>query len=142
MMTSLSSLIIILLVAVISAVLKSLRDYNIKKNSLEFNEYARKWHLYGFIAQGLLFSLTAALLGFITREYWVIPLLVFIGGMLYWAVFDCVIGYLLTGSIWHIGTTGWDVLFEQMFYNGWTFLGFKLFWMTLAILAYRSFFII
>jgi hypothetical protein len=54
-------------------------------------------------------------------------------GFAYWIFFDFTTGYLLTKNIWHIGTTGVDKYFAQVFINGIGFFVFKLFWFFLSL---------
>jgi hypothetical protein len=39
-------------------------------------------------------------------------------GFAYWLIYDWTLGFLLTGNIFHLGTTGIDVFFARVFQNG------------------------
>jgi hypothetical protein len=54
-------------------------------------------------------------------------------GFMYWIFFDFTTGYLLTKSIWHIGTTGTDIFFKNVFQSGKGLFIFKLFWFFLSL---------
>lgn len=54
-------------------------------------------------------------------------------GFAYWIPYDITLGILLTGNPWHLGTTGIDVYFTQIFINGFGFFIFKLFWFLLSL---------
>ena len=54
-------------------------------------------------------------------------------GFVYWIFYDWTLGVLLTGSIWHIGTTGLDVFFRQVFINGFGLFVFKFIWAVLSL---------
>ncbi|HKK43086.1 MAG TPA: hypothetical protein VJ963_11800 [Bacteroidales bacterium] len=131
----------IIIFAILDAGLKAWMDYYVKEVSKKFSSFSSERHLRWFIIEAVVFTGVSIILGLWIGILWTIPLLILIGGLVYWSVFDCLIGYLLTGSIWHIGTTGWDVWFENVFQNGRTFLIVKLGWLALGLGAYCSLFI-
>lgn len=49
-------------------------------------------------------------------------------GFLYWIYYDFTLGYLLTGKIFHIGTTGIDKYSRKIFPNGAHYAFFKAIW--------------
>lgn len=132
--------IIILVISIAYAVIRAFHDSKISGG---------KWKTWAFI-EGILVDLAiVALLWrlFYVPDWWMMFPAGFIFAFVFWLVFDCMEGYLRTGNILYIGSSGFDQKMREMFhYNkplfGWKETGsirlifFKSFWLVLLIGAY------
>jgi len=135
-------IIIILATAVIFALIRAKHDSFIAGG---------RWKVWAFV-EGCFFAVATVALTLLAfgLPWWLGFVLGPVFAFSFWLVFDCVVGWLLSGSILYIGNQGFDLQMRKMFlYNkpifGWEEPGairqifFKAFWIFLLLGAYFSF---
>ena len=88
------------------------------------------WKIFGNINEMTQLAVLVFLLGvFMGTAYLMLfPVLVFV----WWIVHDLAMGYYLTGNIFHIGSSGFDLFAARIFQmSGVLYFSFKMFWLTI-----------
>jgi hypothetical protein len=103
-------------------------------NYFIIESHNREWLLWLHIVSPIVGAITVWLISYLKAGLNIYSVLYMIPfGFFYWIFYDWTLGFLLTGSIWHIGTTGIDVHLRQIFINGFGLFVFKLFWGVLSL---------
>ena len=79
-----------------------------------------KWKLFGNLYAGSFIAVVSVLVSLLNDQP-IMALLLFPILMIVWSIaHDCSIGYYLTGNPFHLGTTGWDLKIDRIFWGkGW-----------------------
>ena len=122
----------LIIISVIYALVRSKHDSYLRSG---------KWKLWAFI-EGVLFALVISFL--LHGDLLMTGLGALVFGIVFWIVFDCMMGIYFGGNPLYIGNTGFDKLVKQVFcytekWKGLNYLIFKIIWAIVILGAYNSF---
>lgn len=126
MTIALSIFIGVLLYIIFDSWLEARHDVTIIHITDVVNSSTRdRWHRLSWIDRAFEYVILNVLFLFIVQDWFITLLALWIYGVWYWFWFDMFIGYRLVGSIFYIGTTGFDKKMRKLFKTGAHYAIFK-----------------